>query len=102
MNLGAWTVTGFTPIAFARAASHAAGTGLLRGPLAALARLVPKRLAELAAGGLGPTRAGYSCVLPSAPNIPVWGKTKFLGGLFFGSPPATCSRPGPPPAARAG
>src|SRR5207302_100865 len=31
MNLGAWTLTGFTPVAFLRAASQAADTGLLRG-----------------------------------------------------------------------
>src|SRR2546421_4429456 len=85
MNLGAWTLTGFTPIAFARAASHAAGTGLLRGPLAALASLVPKRLAELAGVGLGLTLAGYSGVLLAATNIPLWAKSKLLGGLFMAS-----------------
>ena len=85
MNLGAWTLTGFTPIAFARAASHAAGTGLLRGPLAALASLVPKRLAELAGVGLGLTLAGYSGVLLAATNIPLWAKSKLLGGVFMAS-----------------
>src|SRR5207248_8769409 len=42
------TLTGLTPIAFARAASHPASTGLLRGPLGTLARLVPTRPAQLA------------------------------------------------------
>src|SRR2546429_4307658 len=60
MNLGAWTLTALTPIAFARAASHAASTGLLRGPLGTLARLVPTRLAQLAGVGFGFTLAGYS------------------------------------------
>ena len=85
MNLGAWTLTGFTPIAFARAASHAAGTGLLRGPLGALARLVPTRLAELGGCALGLTLAGYSGVLLAATNIPLWAKSKLLGGLFMAS-----------------
>jgi formate-dependent nitrite reductase membrane component NrfD len=85
MNLGAWTLTGFTPIAVARAASHAAGTGLLRGPLGALARLVPNRLAELVGCALGLTLAGYSGVLLGATNIPLWAKSKLLGGLFMAS-----------------
>jgi formate-dependent nitrite reductase membrane component NrfD len=85
MNLGAWTLTGFTPIAFARAASQAASTGLLRGPLAALARLVPARLAELIGCALGLTLAGYSGVLLAATNIPLWAKSKLLGGVFMAS-----------------
>ena len=85
MNLGAWTLTGFTPIAVARAASHAASTGLIRGPLGALARLVPTRLAELAGCALGLTLAGYSGVLLGATNIPLWAKSKLLGGLFMAS-----------------
>src|SRR5207302_944086 len=85
MNLGAWTLTALTPIAFARAASHAASTGLLRGPLGTLARLVPTRLAELAGVVLGLTLAGYSGVLLAATNIPLWAKSKLLGGLFMAS-----------------
>jgi formate-dependent nitrite reductase membrane component NrfD len=85
MNLGAWTLTGFTPIAFARAASHAASSGLLRGPIGALSRLVPTRLAELAGCVLGLTLAGYSGVLLAATNIPLWAKSKLLGGLFMAS-----------------
>ena len=85
MNLGAWTLTGLTPLAFARAASHAADTGLLRGPLRALARLVPRRLTELAGSFLGLTLAGYSGVLLGATNIPLWAKSKLLGGVFMAS-----------------
>ena len=85
MNLGAWTLTGFTPVAFARAASHASNTGLLRGPLGVLARLVPTRLAELAGCALGLTLAGYSGVLLAATNMPLWAKSKLLGGLFMAS-----------------
>jgi formate-dependent nitrite reductase membrane component NrfD len=85
MNLGAWTLTGFTPLAFARAASHAADAGLLTGPLRALARLVPRRLTELAGSLLGLTLAGYSGVLLGATNVPLWAKSKLLGGVFMAS-----------------
>jgi formate-dependent nitrite reductase membrane component NrfD len=85
MNLGAWTLTGFTPLAFARAASHAADTGSLRGPLRALARLVPRRLTELAGTLLGLMLAGYSGVLLGATNVPLWAKSKLLGGVFMAS-----------------
>ena len=85
MNLGAWTLTGFTPVVFARAASHAATTGLLRGPVGALARLVPTRLAEVTGCVLGLTLAGYSGVLLAATNVPLWAKSKLLGGLFMAS-----------------
>jgi formate-dependent nitrite reductase membrane component NrfD len=85
MNLGAWTLTGFTPVAFARAASHAADTGLLRGPIRALARLVPRRLTELAGSLLGLALAGYSGVLLGATNVPLWARSKLLGGVFMAS-----------------
>jgi len=85
MNLGAWTLTGFTPLAFARAASHAADTALLRGPLRALARLLPRRLLELTGSLLGLTLAGYSGVLLGATNVPLWAKSKLLGGVFMAS-----------------
>ena len=85
MNLGAWTLTGFTPLAFARAASHAADSGLLRGPLRILARLVPRRLVELGGSLLGLTLAGYSGVLLGATNVPLWAKSKLLGGVFMAS-----------------
>jgi formate-dependent nitrite reductase membrane component NrfD len=85
MNLGAWTLTGFTPLAFARAASHAADTGLLRGPLAALTRLLPKPIVELTGSLLGLVLAGYSGVLLAATNVPLWAKSKLLGGVFMAS-----------------
>ena len=85
MNLGAWTLTGFTPIAFARAAVHAADRGLLPGPLAALARLAPRQLLEVAGSALGLALAGYTGVLLAATNVPLWAKSKLLGGLFMAS-----------------
>lgn len=85
MNLGAWTLTGFTPLAFLRAASHAADTGLLRGPLGALTRLLPKPMVELMGSLLGLVLAGYSGVLLAATNVPLWAKSKLLGGVFMAS-----------------
>jgi formate-dependent nitrite reductase membrane component NrfD len=85
MNLGAWTLTGFTPLAFLRAASHAADTGLLRGPLGALTRLLPKPIVELTGTLLGLVLAGYSGVLLAATNVPLWAKSKLLGGVFMAS-----------------
>ena len=82
MNLGAWTLTGFTPLAFLRAASHAADTGFLRGPLGSLTRLFPKPLVELSGTLLGLVLAGYSGVLLAATNVPLWAKSRLLGGVF--------------------
>ena len=85
MNLGAWTLTGFTPLAFLRAASHAADTGFLRGPLGSLTRLLPKPLVELSGTLLGLVLAGYSGVLLAATNVPLWAKSRLLGGVFMAS-----------------
>jgi len=85
LNLGAWTLTGFTPLAFARAASQAADAGLVRGPLGALTRLLPKTVLELTGSLLALVLAGYSGVLLAATNVPLWAKSKLLGGLFMAS-----------------
>jgi len=85
MNLGAWTLTAFTPLTFARAAARAAETGLLRGPLGVLTRLVPKTLVELTGTLLGLTLAGYTGVLLAATNVPLWARSKLLGGVFMAS-----------------
>jgi formate-dependent nitrite reductase membrane component NrfD len=85
MNLGAWTLTAFAPLTVARAAARAAETGLLRGPLGALTRLVPTMFVELAGTLLGLTLAGYTGVLLAATNVPLWARSKLLGGLFMAS-----------------
>jgi formate-dependent nitrite reductase membrane component NrfD len=85
MNLGAWTLASFTPVAFARALTLAADRGLLPGAAAMLTALVPRGLTELAGSLLGLTLAGYTGVLLAATNIPLWAKSKLLGGLFTAS-----------------
>jgi formate-dependent nitrite reductase membrane component NrfD len=85
MNLGAWALTTFSALAVARAIARAAETGLLRGPLGALARLLPKPLLELTGTVTGLVLAGYSGVLLASTNVPLWAKSKLLGGLFMAS-----------------
>lgn len=85
MNLGAWTLAAFTPVTLARAAAEAGRAGLLPGPLAAVARLLPRPLMNAAGSVLGAVLAGYSGVLLGATNIPLWAKSKLLGGVFMAS-----------------
>ena len=85
MNLGAWTLTALTPLAMARAAMHAADQGRLPSALNAITRLLPRPLLELAGSLLGLTLAGYTGVLLGATNIPLWARSKLLGGLFTAS-----------------
>lgn len=85
MNLGAWALTAFSPVAVARAAAQAGDDGLLPAPIRMLARLLPKRIVEVGGSLLGLTLAGYTGVLLAATNVPVWAKSKLLGGLFTAS-----------------
>ncbi len=85
MNLGAWTLAAFTPVALMRAGARAADEGRL--PIAArgLMTLAPRPLLELGGSLLGLVLAGYTGVLLAATNIPLWAKSKLLGGLFTAS-----------------
>lgn len=85
MNLGAWALTAFSALSVARAIARAGETGLLRGPLQALTRLLPKPLIELSGIVSGLVLAGYSGVLLASTNVPLWAKSKLLGGLFMAS-----------------
>jgi formate-dependent nitrite reductase membrane component NrfD len=85
MNLGAWTLAAFTPVAAARALALAADRDLLPGAAARLTRLLPRRFTELVGSLLGLTLAGYTGVLLAATNIPLWARSKLLGGLFTAS-----------------
>jgi len=85
MNLGAWALTAFSALSVARAIARAGETGLIRGPLAAPTRLLPKPVIELAGTLSGLVLAGYSGVLLASTNIPLWARSKLLGGLFMAS-----------------
>jgi len=75
---------------------------MLPGPLAALTRLAPRRLLEVAGSALGLALAGYTGVLLAATNVPLWAKSKLLGGLFMASALASGSASVPLQAARRG
>jgi formate-dependent nitrite reductase membrane component NrfD len=85
MNLGAWTLAALTPLAIARAAARAADSGHTPGAFKFLMRLLPRRITEVAGSLLGLTLAGYTGVLLGATNVPLWAKSKLLGGLFTAS-----------------
>ena len=85
MNLGAWVLAAFAPTAVVRAGRHAADSGRLSRPLAAIARLAPRGMTEIAGTLLGFALAGYTGVLLAATNVPLWAKSKLLGGLFMAS-----------------
>ena len=85
MNLGAWTLAGFTPMAVARAMAQAGGEARLPMLLSLLSRLVPSRLLELSGSVFGLVLACYTGVLLGATNVPLWAKSKLLPGLFTAS-----------------
>jgi formate-dependent nitrite reductase membrane component NrfD len=85
MNLGAWTLAGFTPITVARAMSQAEGNGRLPLLLSLLSRIAPRPLLELSGSVLGLVLAGYTGVLLAATNVPLWAKSKLLPAVFTAS-----------------
>lgn len=85
MNLGAWTLAGFTPIAGARSMKQAALENRLPRLLSLLARLVPWPFVELVGTVFGLILAGYTGVLLAATNVPLWAKSKLLPAVFTAS-----------------
>jgi formate-dependent nitrite reductase membrane component NrfD len=85
MNLGAWTLAGFTPMAVGRAAAQAGKDGRLHPLLSLLTRLIPRGLLDLAGSVFGLVLAGYTGVLLAATNVPLWAKSKLLPAVFTAS-----------------
>jgi formate-dependent nitrite reductase membrane component NrfD len=85
MNLGAWTLAGFTPAAIGRAAIEAGREGRLPVLLSSLTRMLPRPLFELGGTVLGLVLAGYTGVLLAATNVPLWAKSKLLPAVFTAS-----------------
>jgi formate-dependent nitrite reductase membrane component NrfD len=85
MNLGAWTLAGFTPMAVGRAIAHAGEQGRLPVPLSLLAGLIPRGLLDLGGTVFGLILAGYTGVLLAATNVPLWAKSKLLPAVFTAS-----------------
>jgi formate-dependent nitrite reductase membrane component NrfD len=89
MNLGAWTLAGFTPLSVARAMAEARDR--LPPLLSLLLKLVPKRLLELVGAIFGMVLAGYTGVLLAATNVPLWAKSRLLPAVFTASAVASGS-----------
>lgn len=85
MNLGAWTLAGFTPVAVSRAVAQASKDGRLPALLSSLAKLIPGGLLDLAGSFFGLVLAGYTGVLLAATNVPLWAKSKLLPAVFTAS-----------------
>ena len=85
MNLGAWTLAGFTPIAVGRAAAQAGKDGRLPVLLSSLIGLIPRGLLDFAGSVFGVILAGYTGVLLAATNVPLWAKSKLLPAVFTAS-----------------
>jgi formate-dependent nitrite reductase membrane component NrfD len=85
MNLGAWTLAFFSPLAVLRAIAQAADDNLVPSALRSIARLLPRRLLGLTGTFFGLLLAGYTGVLLGASNIPVWAKSKLLPAVFTAS-----------------
>lgn len=85
MNLGAWTLAGFTPMAMARAFAEVGREGRLPLLLSLLSRLLPRGVLDLAGSVFGLVLAGYTGVLLGATNVPLWAKSKLLPAVFTAS-----------------
>ena len=89
MNLGAWTLAGFTPMTVARAMAQA--DDRLPALMSSLLKLVPNRLVELVGAVFGMVLAGYTGVLLAATNVPLWAKSRLLPAVFTASAVASGS-----------
>ena len=85
MNLGAWTLTAFTPLALGRALAEAGDERRLPALLSSLTRLLPRSLLELVGSAFGLILAGYTGVLLAATNVPLWAKSRLLPAVFTAS-----------------
>jgi formate-dependent nitrite reductase membrane component NrfD len=89
MNLGAWTLAGFTPVAIARASVQAGTENRLPLLLSSLTRWIPGSLLDLGGSALGMVLAGYTGVLLAATNVPLWARSKLLPAVFTASAVST-------------
>ncbi|MFL6214237.1 MAG: NrfD/PsrC family molybdoenzyme membrane anchor subunit [Blastocatellia bacterium] len=87
MNLGAWSLTGYSiPLQMIALRHLAADTDLLPPWLRRfLLRLVPERLAGILGIPTGMLMVAYPGVLLSTTSTPVWSRTRLLGALFSAS-----------------
>lgn len=84
MSVGAWALLGFTALALLACLGALGESRPERwGRFARLARGIPGRLIALGGGALGLFFAGYTGVLLSVTNRPIWADSTWLGVLFL-------------------
>lgn len=85
MNFGAWVLSVFSPVATVRAMVELGDSPQAPWLLRLVARLTPRPLLDLVGALAGFALAGYTGVLLGSTNIPLWARSKVLGGLFMAS-----------------
>lgn len=85
MNFGAWVLSVFSPVATARAMAELGDSAQAPFLLRLISRLTPKPLLDLVGAITGFALAGYTGVLLASTNVPLWARSKLLGGVFMAS-----------------
>jgi len=92
MSMGTWTLVGFSLFSGLTAVIQAARDGILgRWWGARLLAGMPQRLIALPGTALGFFLGGYTGVLLAATSVPLWSRSKVLGGVFISSAVSTSS-----------
>lgn len=92
MSMGTWALLGFSFFSGITAVIQAARDGLLgRWWGARLLAKLPQRLIALPGTGFGLFLGGYTGVLLTATSVPLWSRSKLLGGIFITSAISTSS-----------
>lgn len=92
MSMGTWALLGFSFFSAITAIIQAARDGMLgRWWGARLLANLPQRLIALPGAGFGLFLGGYTGVLLTATSVPLWSRSKLLGGIFITSAISTSS-----------
>ncbi|MEO6888337.1 MAG: NrfD/PsrC family molybdoenzyme membrane anchor subunit [Ktedonobacteraceae bacterium] len=92
MSMGIWGLLSFSLFSGITAVNQAARDGLLgRWWGARLLAALPQRLLALPGSALGVFLGGYTGVLLTATSVPLWSRSKLLGGIFVASATSTSS-----------
>lgn len=92
MSMGTWSLVGFSLFSGLTAVIQAARDGILgRWWGARLLAALPQRLLALPGTALGFFLGGYTGVLLTATSVPLWSRSRVLGGVFISSAVSTSS-----------
>jgi formate-dependent nitrite reductase membrane component NrfD len=92
MSMGTWSLLGFSFFSGTTAVIQAARDGMLgRWWGARLLAALPQRLLALPGTAFGFFLGGYTGVLLTATSVPLWSRSKLLGGIFITSAISTSS-----------